>query len=156
MFKSFAVVLLTVSAVAAAPALAQDQAPAVDTSGKGAVLCLMHVLVGTKAGVEVCKWTRTPADDVIDKGLADIAAFAVANSSRLVMREQFDDYVKGELDVYRDAYDQEPGYCTADPKNQESEAALPWMFHTMDPAKLTAAIADTLSVPREPLLSPCL
>jgi hypothetical protein len=156
MFKRFANIFMMVLALSVAPAVAQEQAPAVDTGGKVPVLCLMHMLVATKASAEICKWSRMPADDVIDKGLADIAAFAVVNSSHPVTLEQSNDHVKRELKVYRDAYSQESAYCTANPKDSDSEAALPWVFHTMDPARLRALIADTLSVPREPRLNPCL
>jgi hypothetical protein len=155
--KALLFAVAAVLIVASTSAVAQDgDSPTIDNSGKGAVLCLMHMLVGAKASAGICKWARTPADDVIENGLSDIAAFAVANSSRPVTREQFDYYVKSELKIYSDGYSQDPGYCTADPKNSESGAALPWMFHTMEPKKLRAAIADTLSIPREPLLNPCL
>ena len=156
------IALMPALAFSATSAFAQDglEHPQIDNSGKGAVLCFQEILIGTKASVEACKWTRTLTDDVIDKALSDIAAFVVANSSRSVTREQVDNDAKDRLKFYLDEAGQyATDYCPAnpeDPENKDTGGALTWMFHTMEPATLRALVTDTLSIPREPLLNPCL
>jgi hypothetical protein len=162
MFKAIALIP-ALFAFAATSSLAQNgpEHPQIDNSGKGAVLCLQEMLIATKAGVQACKWTRTPTDDVIDKALSDIAAFVVANSSRPVTREQIDKDAEDELRFYLDDATGEyaSDYCPAnpeDPVNKNKGGVLTWTIHTMAPATLSAMVADALSIPREPLLNPCL
>jgi hypothetical protein len=146
-------------ACAVTSTLAQDH-PQIDNSGKAAVFCLQEILIATKAGVQACKWKRTPTDDVIDKALSDIAAFVVVNSSRPVTREQVDKDATDRLAFYLDEAGQSPeDHCPADPadpKNKDTGPDLVWMLHTMEPAALSGLVADSLSIPREPLLNPCL
>ena len=130
------------------------QGQEVDT--RTAVLCSQAMLLGTKASAELCKWKRTATDDAIDAALSDIDTFIIKNSSRLVSQDQLDVYEASSIQQSVEAYAAEPGYCRFDPADKSAPAALPWALHTMKAAKLSAWIADDLSVPREPDMNPCL
>lgn len=127
-----------------------------DTSGKGAVLCAELILMEARYMSQLCKWERTPADEAIDQAIADIDAFVIANSSEPVTQEQLDqrkvDYfssrpVPGEVP---------PPRCVADPTKLDSDTKFLWDVHSQEAAQVEGWIADLLSVPREPLLNPCL
>ena len=156
MRKSFRIVAMLLGLWLGVQAVCAGEAVQYDTSGKGAVLCSQLMLMEVRYVSQLCRWARTPADDAIDKGIADIDAFVLKNSSRPVTQEMLDqrkaDYFAGRPKPGGAL----PRRCTADPKDFDSDTALLWSIHQMDPAALAASTAELLSIPREPLLNPCL
>ena len=142
---------LTLTAITT-PSLAQD-APAIDQSGKGAVLCAWSIYTTTQTIRDTCQWERTPADDAIDTGVADIEAFIIKNSAKPVTPEQLALTKQDAAADLVQAIAATPDMCTANRQDQ-SPLALLWAMRTQEPADLTAQIADLLSVPREPVMNP--
>lgn len=127
-----------------------------DTSGKGAVLCAELILMEVRYMTQLCKWERTPADDAIDKAIIDIDAFVLQNSSTPLTQEQLDQQKLDYFSHRERPGDTPPLRCVADPMRLASDMKFLWDLHQQDAAKLEAWIADLLSIPREPLLNPCL
>lgn len=127
-----------------------------DTSGKGAVLCTELILMEVRYMSQLCKWERTPADDAIDRAINDIDAFVLENSSTPVTQEQLDQQKLDYFSHREKPGDTSPIRCVADPVKFDTDMKFLWDIHQQDPAKLTAWILDLLSIPREPLLNPCL
>lgn len=121
-----------------------------DVSGKGAVLCSYSLFLITRAVAELCDWPRSPADDAIDEGLADIEAFILANSNPPM--------TEADLAARR---------MNALPKGETGEKALvcdaagsdyatfAQRLRDIPATDLQAAFAEMLSVPREPVMNPC-
>ena len=124
-----------------------------DMSGKGAVLCSWSLFVLAAHAVGECGWKSTPADTSITQSIADIDAFIIRNSVTPVTQDQ--------LDV-RKAIDVAPGFATPRGRaeicehSSQSIGGVLWSLHISDADQLTASTRETLSIPREPVMNPCL
>ena len=138
-----------------ATALGQD-IPKVDNSGKGAVLCAEMILLDTIAITKACKWDRVATDDVIDAAVKDIDAFVIANSRSPVTQTELDQQEAAYMSRSASLVVAQPEQCKVDPEDNTSGFTVSWQLRQMTPLATKAWIKDLLSIPREPLLNPCL
>ena len=131
----------------ASPAFAQTAAA--DSTGKGAVLCSWMIYTGIQAQRDACDWEPVPADAAIDQAVTDIEAFIVENSTQPVTLEQLAAHKKSQAGPTVES-------CEFDPEDRTSWPAMAWAARKVDPAEINRDTADLLSVPREPVMNPCL
>ncbi len=139
----------------AMPAPGQDQPvpkPPVaqwDSTGKGAVLCIWMLYLITQAIVTECGSPRTPTDDAMDQAILDIDEFILANSSERPTRAGLQDSkrrtVEEQINGARQAY-------------QKRFCQIPFIgkFREQAADKIKEGTKDLLSIPREPVMNPCL
>jgi hypothetical protein len=148
------------------PAAAQDAAGGndfrhdADRSGKGAVLCLWHILLHTQAVVERCGWERLPVDDAIDRAIIATDAFIIANSSSPVTQ---DDLAAAKARISAAAIGEMSSpapsrswVCSVQEGQYTPGTLAQAMREDFTSQELDLWIADALSVPREPVLDPCM
>lgn len=147
MFRASTAILAGVMSISTV--LGQN-APQIDNSGKGAVLCGYMIYTEVSASSEVCQIPRTAWDDALDHGIADIEDFIVANSSQPVTLEQLRRGTDLRAARLMEDVHQSPDHLTS---FCQSDFLL---FRQGTAEDLKLQVADMLSVPREPLLNPCL
>jgi hypothetical protein len=125
---------------------------AVDRSGHGAVLCAWRIYVDTLAALDVCQpgAHEELRQDLIQATEA-IADFIVANSLTPVRKADLEAYIakrRAETQAQRDSAGK---ICSP----EFLEDSLPKM-EAVPHAERQAETVDMLSVPRPPVLDPCL
>jgi hypothetical protein len=132
----------------------------VDRSGKGAVLCLWHILLHAQAVVEKCGWERLPVDDAIDRAIIATDAFIIVNSSSPVTQ---DDLAAAKARISAEAIGEmsspipsEAWVCSVREGQYTPGTLAQAMREDFTAQELDAWAADALSVPREPVLDPCM
>lgn len=124
----------------------------VDNTGKGAVLCTWSMLVAAANAARECGWEDKPA---LAEAIGRIDAFIIVNSPEPITQEQLD---------ARKAADADQGYETAAGRasicehtaGSHSFGEMLWSIHSTSPDQLAALTSDLLSIPREPVMNPCL
>ena len=111
------------------------------------------MLVVVQTVVKTCALDRLPIDDEIDSAIEDIESFILDNSSAPVTQDQIDQHQTEEASPFVNSW-----FCQV--KTRESEVgelmALVQAMREQDPVSFAANTKDMLSVPREPVLNPCL
>jgi hypothetical protein len=139
----------------ATPAPGQDQPVSKppqaqwDSTGKGAVRCIWMLYLIAQGMVTECGWQRTPSDDAMEQAILDIDEFILANASERPTRAGLQDYkrrmVEEQLNGTRQAY-------------QKRFCEIPFIdrLRNQSPNQIREGTKDLLSIPREPVLNPCL
>ncbi|MEP7240992.1 MAG: tetratricopeptide repeat protein [Devosia sp.] len=126
-----------------------EERPEVDTTGKGAVMCIWSIYTSVEATVDACGLPTTPADDAIRGGLERISKFIIENSHQPVTEEQ--------LESWSARIKNQQIMTVVQPIGRKAcggEDIAP--FRTGSPDQIEQSIDDLLSIPREPLMNPCL
>ena len=123
-----------------------------DSSGIG-VLCFWNLVLIAQAYPQRCGWSAVPADGVLSDAIGQIEGFIVANSSTPVTLEQ--------LAVARQRlWDQSVALATEDGPlcdiASNDGAAIAWEWRKSEPNFLRKLVQGVLSIPREPVMNPCL
>lgn len=153
--KRYKLMIVLLIAALAADAAGQDQmvlGPRQferDNSGRGAVLCVWSIYLSIQAHTKDCGLPRRPADDVIDEAIAEIDEFILANSSLHPTRAALEDFKRRAAESERRLARQRSSkeYC----QNNDYE-----IWHSADPGRIRADVKALLSIPREPVMNPCL
>ncbi|SRR5258708_28188351 len=117
-----------------------------DNSGRGAVLCIWSIHLSVQARAAECGWARRPVDDAIDEAIKAIDEFILANSSLHPTRPMLEDFKRRAAESERRIVTRER-YCD----NRDSE-----FVRSADPDRIREEVKALLSVPREPVMNPCL
>ncbi|MDB5536726.1 MAG: hypothetical protein JWP26_3956 [Devosia sp.] len=141
-------VLLTL-VVSSSSAYAQDRSPPADASGKGPVLCVWGIYQLIDQHTRKCGWVHNAVDSAVEAGIAKMDAFIIENSSTPVSQQTLDEK---KLTFAS----QVPDNACAFKPGDGSFTSMIWGMRQGDPATVTSDIAELLSVPREPLMNPCL
>jgi hypothetical protein len=151
LIKRFWLMMFAMAALAA-PAAGQDRmilGPRQferDNSGKGAVLCSWSILLSIQARTAECGWDRRPVDDAIDEAIAAIDEFIIAKSSLHPTRPMLEDFKQRAAESERRSVSRQQ-YC-------ETSASEP--FRNAGPDRIREGTTALLSIPREPVMNPCL
>jgi hypothetical protein len=117
-----------------------------DNSGKGAVLCSWSINLSVQARTADCGWARRPVDDAIDEAITAIDDFILANSSLHPTRPMLEDFKRRAAESERRIVTRER-YCES--RNSE-------FIRSADPDRIREGVKALLSIPREPVMNPCL
>jgi hypothetical protein len=118
-----------------------------DRSGKGAVLCAWRILESVRAVGQECFKDRDAAlQDALDKSLSRIDRFILDNSSRHISMKGLD---ARRVEGLRQLHEQ-GNICTG------GAAKMYLVMQARGPDSLRRMTDDLLSVPREPVLNPCI
>jgi hypothetical protein len=117
-----------------------------DKSGAGAVLCSWSIYLSIQNQTAACALPRRPADDAIDQAIAAINEFILANSSLHPTRPMLEDFKRGAAESELRQRGLEKACASPDLE----------MFRRPSPEKVQASVKALLSVPREPVMNPCL
>jgi len=123
----------------------------VDVSGHGAVLCSWWIYLSVQMFTDACKWPRQPADDAIDEAIVDIDKFIIANSPEHPTQAMLDE-AKRCWDV-KNLSQQEQDLVK---KGCSKPEPLIEKLRSPSADEIKASVKDLLSVPREPVMNPCL
>ena len=119
----------------------------VDTTGKGAVLCVWGIYQAARAAGRTCHKGQDQAFQAeLDRSLSRTDAFIVRNSRNRVTRADLAKRRTVGLKQLR----QQGDLCTGDADR---------LYRAMlvgGAARLRSQTADLLSIPREPVMAPCL
>jgi len=125
---------------------------AVDHSGHGAVLCAWRIYVDTLAALEVCQPdTHIELRQDLRQATDAIADFIVANSLTPVKKTDLDAYVFKRRAETRAQSDAAGKACSP----EFLEQSLP-QLEAVPRDERQAQTAEILSVPRPPVMDPCL
>jgi hypothetical protein len=117
----------------------------IDTSGHGAVMCSWGIFVGVHAALEICpEFRNEPLKADLASAIDRINDFIVANSLSPVSKA---DLMKRAASGRKDV----PQLCRSD-----DMAGMIKAFGSMSHDKFTSTVSDLLSVPRPPVMNPCL
>jgi len=126
----------------------------IDVSGKGAVLCMWSITVIVQAYARGCGWDEVPTDDAIRASIAEMDAFILDNSLTPVTQADLDRSKQAEMQRTLDFI---AANTEAACKRGEGEFAdSAWAIRQETPEQIAAGTADMLSLPREPVMNPCL
>jgi hypothetical protein len=129
----------------------------IDNSGKGAVLCVWNIYVGLKAYLDTCVSDRDKefrAD--LGKGIDRIEQFIVENSLTTVSKSDLEARKRSELaGLSAMSPSQIEAMCSATP-DDTTYGVYASFRSALTSEKLKAAIANLLSIPRLPVMNPCL
>jgi hypothetical protein len=118
-----------------------------DKTGKGAVLCVWGIYQAAKAvGAECHKGADAAFQSELERSLNRIDEFIVANSKHPVTRKDLETRRIEGLRQLRSS----GNICVGD------AAKLYNALHDSGAAALQAQTTDLLSIPREPVMNPCL
>ncbi len=126
-----------------------------DTTGKGAVLCIWSLYVELEKTVDVCELPFTPTDRAMRTAISRIDRFIIANSTTPVSQEDLDSRKQAESNKLVMPFVQPlangflggEGACTAEFLTR---------FREVTPERIRKSVDELLSIPREPLMNPCL
>ena len=141
-------VSVVIAAAASSAVLAQNGAPPpADLSGKGAVLCAWGIYEAARAAGRECFNGQDGAFQAeLDRSLGRIDRFILANSSQHLTAAQLDERRRQGLQQLHQGGD----ICKGD------AVGVYVAMRTQGADALKASTDNLLSVPREPLLNPCL
>lgn len=114
--------------------------------GQSGILCAWVLYAAIQQGVEACSLEPRPSDLEMQRATRRIEEFSLANTTKGLTQEHFDEYERQNLEVFK----------TATPQNFE---AMCNDIRMMRDGMGDSVVADTdalLSVPREPELGECL
>jgi hypothetical protein len=118
-----------------------------DRSGKGAVLCAWGIYEAARAAGRACfDGQDGPFQAELERSISRIDQFILANSSRHITQAQLDERRRRGLEEVRQAGD----ICKG------AAAQMYVALRTRGAAALGAGTDELLSVPREPVMNPCL
>jgi hypothetical protein len=141
------VVLAGVATVSAAPA------QGIRHTGEG-VICAYGIYTELQFTAKVCNWERVPFDDTLDRAVADIESYILANASDpSVVERTRANMLAGEAIWNGWPAAERQGYCERQAKAQIM-GGIP--IRATDPRELEQAVRELLSVPGEPTLGSCL
>jgi hypothetical protein len=120
-----------------------------DSSGKGAVLCAWSIFLSVQTHTKDCGLTRRPVDDVIDEAISQIDEFILANSSLHPTRAALEEFKRAAAEFER-------GLARQRSPKQFCENTDYEIWRGADPEKIRASVNALLSIPREPVMNPCL
>ena len=127
-----------------------------DVSGKGAVLCTWSILTAVQATTEVCGWKRLPIDATIDAAIADMDKFIIDNMPTPITQGELDERKRRDREgVWGAEADQIASMCELS-SEADTHANFASSMRQTDPVALAMSIHDSLSLPREPVMNPCL
>jgi hypothetical protein len=127
-----------------------------DQTGKGAVLCLYEIYLGVQAATRMCGWERTKSDDAMDRGIAATEAFIAKNATIPSTLDHVEELKQSAAEAKVLSKDGAAERCRRDPGNRGSSIEFMYMLRTRPPAEIDASFAEMLSLPREPVMNPCL
>jgi hypothetical protein len=146
--RTFGLIALAM-ALCGRSAQAQDTPPPFDNTVKGAALCVRQIYLAIEASPRACGWQRQPVDDAIDKAVHDVDDFILANSSEHPTRQALEK--TKQLSVEGGLRDPVTVREMCRPNG------LPdFIRRFTSPDHVALETANILSIPREPLLNPCL
>ena len=126
----------------------------IDRSGHGAVLCTWQFFIAMRQGLNTCApGQSSPIRDELDRSIAAANAFIVKNRPRTVTLAEIEARVRA-LNAQADA-----GYASLAPEARAKACATSWAAQAaarLTPAELRHETDDLLSVPRLPVMNPCL
>ena len=156
-FAIDAAVLLGVTHASAQSTLpsVEASAPKIDRSGNGAVLCINTLMGGTYAYAVRCHHEKSAELRQIEMNLKRLEEFEVRNGWSPQKAKAF---TRHSIDGFEKGVEQRPKrtskICEAiPPENKKFYSSLVEAFGR--PA-YKAELSDVLSVPREPVMNPCL
>jgi len=117
-----------------------------DSAG-GAVLCIWGIHLSVQTATRACGLTRRPVDNAIDKAIAAIDEFILANSSLHPTRAMLEDFK-------RRAAESDLSFARQHGLQKFCESA--GSFRNVSPEEIEASVKSLLAVPREPVMNPCL
>lgn len=124
-----------------------DKTVQIDNSGKGAVLCILSIYDAVRLVGRECHPGQDAAFQAeLEQSIARIDEFIIANSTHPVSKEQ--------LDAQR-----AQGLRGLQARGRICEGGAEQMYQMLrgsGPEALRAQTADLLSIPREPVMNPCL
>lgn len=128
----------------------------IDVSGKGAVLCAWSILVAVQATTEACGWKRLPVDAAIDAAIADMDKYIIENMPTPITQGDLDERKRHDREgVWGVEADEIALMCELSSET-DTYANFASSMRQIDPATLATSIQDSLSIPREPVMNPCL
>lgn len=126
-----------------------------DDSGKGAVLCTGGMLLEARAFTSVCdNGKETDATRRLDEALSKINDFIATNSIVPISRDELEKVYQDRLSKKISKYQEEGGkeFC----KSDDISAKFLRHFMAVPEADFNKNMDDFLSVPRPPVMNPCL
>lgn len=124
-----------------------NQAFQVDNTGKGAVLCIWSIYDAVRLVGRECHPSQDAAFQVeLEQSIARIDEFIIANSTRPVSKEQINALRAKGLEMLR----LHGNICAGDTERFYQ------MFRSRGASALREQTTDLLSIPREPVMNPCL
>jgi hypothetical protein len=139
---------------AGAPPQQNQSFPKQDTSGKGAVLCGLYLYVEAPAAAHLCGLSNSAADAAFDEAISRIDKFVIENAEQPVTQSQMDDFRK--LHSAQLTASLPRGYGSVQKYCQSRDFEFVRHMYEATPADIKTSIDNLLSVPREPLMNPCL
>ena len=121
-----------------------------DNTGKGAVLCTWSILVAAANAAQKCGWGDKPA---LAEAIGRIDAFIIANYPEPITHEQLDARKAADAGL---GYETAAGRASMCEHTTGSFGEMLWRIQTTEPEQLAALTSDLLSIPREPVMNPCL
>jgi hypothetical protein len=117
-----------------------------DVSGHGAVLCSWEIYVGVAAALEICpEFRNEPLKADLANAIDRINDFIVANSLFPISKAELETRAASRT-----------GDASQLCRPDGPAAAMLKSFGSLSHDKLMSSVADLLSVPRPPVMNPCL
>jgi len=129
----------------------------IDNSGHGAVMCVWSIYVALSVALDVCDSTPDPAvKAALSDAIRQMDEFIIKNSLTPVSQAELDarkagERTKGLAVISGLSKDDASRKCASGDISKMLAA-----FKTAPAGKLKAEIANLLSVPRPPVMNPCL
>lgn len=135
----------------------QDKAYAFDETGKGAVLCLYEIYQGIQQYVRMCGWERTDSDVALDRGVAAMEDFIRKNSTIPSTLEWMERVKQRNIEAAGRATAEEISQrCSDDLTTINYSFRMTNDLRSRSATEIDAHFDDMLSIPREPVMNPCL
>jgi len=128
----------------------------IDVSGKGAVLCTWSILTAVQATTEVCGWKRLPIDAAIDAAIADMDKFIIDNMTTPITQGELDERKRRDREGVWGAEVEQIALMCELSSEADTHANFASSMRQTNPVALAMTIHDSLSLPREPVMNPCL
>lgn len=134
-----------------------DSVVKTDRSGHGAVLCTWQILVTVQSATKACNWVHLPADDAIDTAIAEMDRFIIENMPTPTTQEMLEDGKRRQSEMVWAGPPEQVKQMCAVGEDMDTTGAFAWRIRQqVDPESFIAGIRESLSVPREPVMNPCL
>jgi hypothetical protein len=129
-----------------------------DVSGKGAVLCAWMIYVGVQYTTRKCGWAHLPTDDAINQAVDDIDQFIIDNMPSPMTQAQLDELKSKDNDwLWDGSAESIAKMCSVEDDNAGGPAAFAWSLRSrINAESLRSSVVQLMSVPREPVMNPCL
>ncbi len=126
----------------------------IDRSGHGAVLCSWQIFIAMRQALDACATGGHAAiRSELDRSIAATNVFIVKNTPKPTTLAQVEAAVRS-LNAQADA-----GYAKLSPEQRTRACATSWAMQSaarLSPQELRQQTAELLSVPRLPVMNPCL